>query len=162
MNHEELSDLEEIKKLKAKYFRFMDGKQWADLGSLFADEGVLDVREAFFARHPLTDEIQDNGLHGSTPPVLPIATGPAQVTVFARQALAAAVSFHEGFMPEIQLLSASSARGIWAMEDRLWFPPGDKVDSLHGWGHYHDDYVRVSGRWLIQHSRLTRLRVDVT
>ncbi len=31
------------------------------------------------------------------------------------------------------------------------------VEYLHGYGHYHEDYVRHDGRWLIRSLKLTRL-----
>ena len=31
---------------------------------------------------------------------------------------------HHGHMPEIELTSPTTAKGIWAMEDRVWWPAG--------------------------------------
>jgi hypothetical protein len=31
---------------------------------------------------------------------------------------------------------------------------------MHGWGHYHETYVKGDGGWRIQTLTLTRLRVD--
>ncbi|WP_121712109.1 nuclear transport factor 2 family protein [Streptomyces sp. E5N91] len=39
--------------------------------------------------------------------------------------------------------------------------PEAPFDSMHGFGHYHDDYRRTEGGWLIASSELTRLRLDI-
>lgn len=38
---------EEIRELKARYFRLMDTKRWGDYAKLFLDDSVFDVSEAF-------------------------------------------------------------------------------------------------------------------
>ena len=65
-------------------------------------------------------------------------------------------------MPEIVITSADTATGIWAMEDRLRWPPGGPLVAMHGWGHYHETYARSNGEWRIQTTTLRRLRVDIT
>jgi hypothetical protein len=61
-------------------------------------------------------------------------------------------------MPEIDITSPTTATGIWAMEDILQIPGGE--NRVQGWGHYHETYERIDGRWRIKTLRLTRLRVD--
>jgi hypothetical protein len=41
MNVEHLADIEAIKKLKARYFRLMDAKNWAEFGDVFTRDAVL-------------------------------------------------------------------------------------------------------------------------
>ncbi|MGE4306888.1 MAG: nuclear transport factor 2 family protein, partial [Novosphingobium sp.] len=43
---EALDDIEEIRKLKARYFRSLDSKDWDLYGSLFASDVVVDLRRA--------------------------------------------------------------------------------------------------------------------
>jgi len=69
---------------------------------------------------------------------------------------------NHGHTPEIELTSATTATGIWAMEDQLWWTNGDVEEHLHGYGHYHEQYRLEDGRWLISYRKLTRLRVDTT
>ena len=77
-------------------------------------------------------------------------------------ALADVETVHHGHMPEIDITSPTTASGIWAMEDRLRFPESMPISSVHGFGHYHDTYVKSDdGRWRIASSRLTRLRTEV-
>jgi hypothetical protein len=64
-------------------------------------------------------------------------------------------------MPEIELTSPKTAKGVWAMEDVLRWPDGAAIKTLHGYGHYHETYTRTAQGWLIQSSRLSRLRVDI-
>ena len=58
-------------------------------------------------------------------------------------------------------VTAVTATGTWAMEDRIWWPEGSPVRFLHGYGHYHETYVVTERGWRIATMRLTRLRVDV-
>ena len=64
-------------------------------------------------------------------------------------------------MAEIEILSPTTARAIFAMEDMLWWNPGGPFKHMHGYGHYHEEYVHEDGQWKISLNRLTRLRVDV-
>jgi len=41
-----LLDIEEVKRLKARYFRTLDRKQWDDWGQVFAKDALLEVPEA--------------------------------------------------------------------------------------------------------------------
>jgi hypothetical protein len=67
---------------------------------------------------------------------------------------------HHAHTPEIVLTSPTTATGIWAMEDMLWWNDGEKELHLHGYGHYHEEYRKEGGKWLISYRTLTRLRVD--
>ena len=66
---------------------------------------------------------------------------------------------HQVHAPEIELTSATTARGIWALNDVVRLVP---ALTLHGYGHYHETYQKIDGRWRIKASKLTRLREDVT
>jgi hypothetical protein len=61
-------------------------------------------------------------------------------------------------MPEIELTSETTARGIWQLEDFVRFAFGL---NMRGYGHYHETYVKIDGHWRIQSSKLTRLRADI-
>ncbi len=69
-------------------------------------------------------------------------------------------------MPDIEITSDGAAVGLWAMEDRLYrtkqHPLDDGSTYLHGFGHYHETYVRTSAGWRISSTRLTRLRVETS
>lgn len=135
---EALLEVEAIKQLKARYFRLMDTKQWLPFSQVFADDIVVDVSED---KHAPGDTI----------------TGRANVLDFIRKAIGKAITVHHGHMPEIELLSATEARGVWAMFDYVEFKPSR---GIRGYGHYHEEYRKEAGKWHISRLKLTRLRVD--
>ena len=132
-----MDDLEAIKQLKARYFRTMDTKDWEGMRAVFADDVVIDTT--------------DSG--GG------VVAGADEFLVFLRKTLQDVVTVHHGHMPEIEVTSSTTARGIWAMEDLLRWPNGTE---LRGYGHYHETYALIDGAWRIKTSRLTRLRMDFT
>ncbi len=134
-----------IHALKARYFRCMDTKDWAGLETVFAPDLVADFRAA-----TNTDD-ESQLTHGAAAYVAKLAP-----------ILQDVVTVHHGHMPEIVIESADAARGVWAMEDKLWPQPSSQLPfrMLHGYGHYHERYVRLDGEWRIAEITLTRLRVD--
>ena len=76
---------------------------------------------------------------------------------FLRETLAGTVTVHQGHMPEIDLTSATTATGIWALHDIVIWPNGMRLD---GYGHYHETYAKADGEWRITSSKLTRLHMD--
>jgi len=134
-----VDDIEAIRQLKARYFRLMDTKDWAAMREVFTPDVHV--------------EIADNAaMHDGVEPFM----------AMLEEALRDVVTVHHGHMPEIEVTSPTTATGIWAMEDHLRFPAGGPISELHGYGHYHETYVKVDGQWRIQSLRLDRLRLDVT
>jgi hypothetical protein len=134
----QLVDIEQIKQLKARYFRLMDLKQWDDWGMVFATDCVMEVPEA---------DMVNNGRQE-------IVTNVSTALVGARTA-------HHGHMPEIEITGNDTARGIWAMFDYVEWPENDGTRvGLQGYGHYREEYVREDGEWRIARIRLERLRID--
>jgi SnoaL-like domain len=132
-----LDAVEAIKQVKARYFRTLDTKDWGGFRLLLTDDMVLDTSTA-----------------GGT-----LVTGADAIVAFLLDVIGDVVTVHHGHMPEIELTSATTARGIWAMEDMLRWPDGQE---LHGYGHYHETYEKVDGVWRIKTLTLTRLRTDAT
>ncbi len=89
-----------------------------------------------------------------------VTKGNEAIAAFVRGAVDKVETVHHGHMPEIEILSPTTARGIWAMEDMLRWPVGSPIKSMHGYGHYHETYEKTGGQWLIKTITLTRLRVD--
>jgi len=133
-----VDDLEAIKQLKARYFRLMDTKDWEAM------------RREVFAHDVVVDTSSSGG---------GVIAGAAPFVAFLREAIGDVVTVHHGHMPEIELTSATTATGIWAMEDMLRWPNGME---LHGYGHYRETYEKVDGAWRIKSTTLTRLRTDFT
>ena len=131
-----MDDIEAIRQLKARYFRTMDTKDWAGMRQVFADDVVMDTSEA-----------GGSLIHGAD-----------EFMAFLEGALGGATTVHQGHMPEIELTSATTATGIWALNDIVIFPNGMRLD---GYGHYHETYRKnPSGRWQIASLLLTRIRID--
>ena len=136
--------IEEIKQVKARYYRCMDTKDWAGFAAVFAPDATVDF----------TPE-------GGNPTEW-TPSGAANILAFVRKVLDRALTVHHGHMPEIEVTSPTTARAIFAMEDLIWWPEGSRRKTLHGWGHYHETYEKIGGKWLIKTLKLTRLRVEET
>lgn len=132
--------IEAIKQTKARYFRFMDTKDRDGLASVFSRDAVLDHRDAEM------DEL---------------VVGRDAIADFITGVLTGVTTVHHGHMMEVELTSPTTAHAITAMEDELWWPEGGPISWMHGYGHYHEDYVLEDGAWRISLNRLTRLRHDV-
>ena len=146
--------IEEIKQLKARYFRAVDTKDAALLRSVFTDDATADYRGS--ATDPSSGI---NAVPGNTEEIV---RGGKAITDGVMTAVAHLVSTHHGCMPEISVTGETSATGIWPMVDLLRMKPGAPVKEMVGYGHYHETYRRENGAWKIQSLRLSRLRVDVT
>jgi hypothetical protein len=138
-------ELEQIRQLKARYFRFLDTKDWDSWRSVFADDLVAIVDNA----------VSTGGADGMPGPTV---QGADNFVPAVRDAIAQCVTVHHGHMPEIALTSATTATGIWAMEDIVRFPEGH---TLYGAGHYHETYTKNDGQWRIASLHLTRTRMVV-
>ena len=134
MDVKSLKQVEQIKKLKARYFRSVDMKLWEKLADVFTEDATVQ-----FATKA------NNVWQGRQQIVREIST-----------ALANATSIHHGHMPEIELTSEITATGIWAMSDYVLFAGR----TLRGCGHYEEDYVKEKGTWKIKRLRLIRLREE--
>lgn len=133
-----LLDIEQIKQLKARYFRFVDAKRWDDWATVFAVDAVLELPEGDL-----------------------VINGRGDIVAGVRGFMADARSVHHGHMPEIEITGPDTARGVWAMFDYVEWPEVDgRRNGLHGYGHYVEEYVREGGEWRIARTRLERLRVD--
>lgn len=138
---EQLLEIEAIKQLKARYFRLMDNKDWAGFADVFAEDVEVDV------------------MHDPTAPGDAIV-GREAVVEFIEGAVGKARTVHHGHMPEIELHAPDRATGVWAMFDHVEFQTPNGPRGIRGSGHYHEEYVKRDGRWLIFKLKLTRLRVD--
>ena len=138
-----LLDLEAIKTVKARYFRYMDTKEWDRWRTLFTDDVEVTV---------------DKGVTtfgGSADPHS--VKGADAFVASTRGKIHDCITVHHGHMPEIKLNSPDSATGIWAMEDILEWPG---QAAYRGFGHYTEQYRKeADGEWRISRLHLTRLKV---
>jgi hypothetical protein len=134
-----LNDLEQVKLLKTRYCRYLDGRQWDAMRALFTE---------------------DAGFEG-------LATAPpgATVDVFVtglETRFQNAVSAHHVHSPEIVFFSDTRARGIWPMWDYIeWpepmgFPGAPQARGFYGFGVYEEEYRKVGDVWKIAFVRLIR------
>ena len=71
--------------------------------------------------------------------------------------LGPATTVHRGGQPEI-VVDGDTATGVWAMDDRIWFPDGGPTLTGSGW--YEETYRRCDdGRWRIATMHLRRIRI---
>jgi len=136
---QQLIAVEEIKQLKARYFRLLDTKRWEEWGQVFTTDVRMEVPEAAVE-----------------------LDGRAAVVDNVSAALAGTQTVHHGHMPEIEITGPDTARGTWAMYDFVEWPPdadGNRV-GLNGYGHYFEEYRVEDGAWRIARTRLVRIRVD--
>lgn len=157
---ERLVAIEEIKQLKARYFRGMDTKDWDLFRSVFVEDVETDTSEAFTPLDCAGRAIEPTRPARAPDPALKIAGIDAFMKAQHRH-LDGMSTVHHGHMPEIEILSDTEATGIWAMEDKLRWPEGaGPMRLMHGYGHYREKYRKVDGKWRIASLKLTRLRVD--
>ncbi|MET7772224.1 nuclear transport factor 2 family protein [Nocardia sp. NPDC005366] len=135
-----LLEIEAIKQLKARYCRHLDAKDWQAWRAVFTDDFVSDTSQA-----------------GGE-----VVIGAEKFVAFTRNNLgkASQQTVHQVHAPEIELTSATTARGIWALQDVVRLVPALSI-TLYGYGHYRETYEKSDGHWRIKTSKLTRLREDI-
>jgi hypothetical protein len=137
---ETLFAVEQIRTLKARYFRFVDTKKWNELRALFTDDATVFFPEGFDAPRPI----------------------PEAMKFIAEVLDSPVVSVHSGYMPEIEIVDQDHAKAIWPMQDHMYWSSEKQnpfgVSEVHGAGHYHETYRREHGQWRISSLKLTRLR----
>lgn len=131
-------EIETIKQLKARYCRHLDAKDWSAWRTIFTEDFVSDTAEAGGA----------------------VIVGADDFVAFTRKNIGKPTqpTVHQVHAPEIELTSATTAQGVWALHDVVRLAPGL---NLNGYGHYHETYQKLDGQWRIKSSKLTRLREDI-
>jgi len=135
---ERLEAIEDIKLLKARYFRCLDTKDWRGFAALFTPDAVMDM----------------------TSEGAGVTTGNEEIAAFVQGVVGDVTTVHHGHTPEIEITSPTTANGIWAMEDKLRWPDDAPMGSMHGYGHYRETYEKLAAEWRIKTLELSRLRVD--
>ena len=132
---QQLSDLEDIRTLKHRYFRAIDTADAELLADLFTDDVAVDYRggtyRVRFAGRENMIEFLLNSFHSG------------------------AVAMHHGHMPEITLTGDNSAEGLWYLEDI--FVSVEAGTYTAGSAIYKDAYRRVDGRWKIARTEYDRV-----
>jgi hypothetical protein len=124
-------DVEEIKQLKARYFRCIDRKLWSEWPSIFAED-VVTCGQGFEIR------------------------GCQPIMEFTRERLEGATTVHHGHTLELWFDDERNAHGIWAMQDIVQFDGSGAREGFWGYGHYEDRYIRLDEGWRIARCELVR------
>ncbi len=133
MTPEDLVEIELIKRLKYRYMRCLDQKLWAEIRTCF----TTDV-EATYSGGAYT------------------FTGQDDVVAFLERSMGSTrfLSSHRVHHPEIDLRSAATATGTWAMDDVVVHL--DAEVTIRGAAFYTDEYAKVDGAWLIRRTGYLR------
>lgn len=128
-----LTEIEAIKRLKYRYLRCLDSKLWDELAECLTEDASCSY---------------SGGAHSYQ--------GRDAIIAFLREGLPATrLSMHQCHQPEIDILSETSASGIWALEDYLIDTEGKW--SMHGAAFYRDEYVKTGGDWKIRFTGYDRI-----
>lgn len=139
MTCDHLLVIEQVRRAKARYCRFVDTKRWDDFHGLFIVAPKIRVFD------PEGNSIAE------------FDTRDAFVTA-ARTLLDGAQSSHLVHNDEIDLVSTTEVQAIWAMEDMIVIsaPRPDQPSRLHGYGHYHERWILTPEGWRIASLELQR------
>ncbi len=137
---QQLSDFEDIRTLKHRYFRGIDTADMVLLRGLFTADVAVDYRGGNY-RVALTG--RDNMLE-----------------FLANSFHSGAMAMHHGHMPEITLTGPDSAEGIWYLEDI--FVSLEAKTHTAGSAIYRDAYRREDGQWKIARTEYDRVMELIT
>jgi hypothetical protein len=124
--------LEELRQLKYRYLRTLDGKEWDAFAGTLAEDAVADYGErlSFTGREAIVDYMRTT-------------LTPAIITV------------HQCHHPELTI-DGDTATGVWALDDTVIVTEHRIV--LRGAAHYEDRYARgADGTWRITRTGYRRL-----
>ena len=139
----QLLDIEEIKNLKARYFRLLDAKQWSGWTDVFSED------LEFVYADPSVMNVPPN----ATPTPEGAMVGRDELIAFVSAAMESVTTIHHGHMAEITLVDADTARGRWGLTNHCEFQDAEgSAHWLHGYGHYDEQYVRADDGWRIRRS----------
>lgn len=149
---EQLKAIEEIKQLKARYFRGVDTSDGELVRGILAKDCVLDYMGC--CTDPATGR--------DYLPAMNIVMRGKDSWSSDGLSSAGIVSVHHGHQCEVTLTSDTTASAIWSMTDRLYMPAGAAYSVMTGFGYYHETYERIDGAWKIKSIRIQRIRVEAS
>lgn len=150
---QQLHIIEQIKTVKARYFRGLDLKDRDILLTVFTDQVTFDFSEAM--HDPIT---------GYKP------SEPGQSVTFAKEVAVNAIlttmkdvlSVHQGSCPEIEIIDEYNVTAIWPMHDKVFYKEPTEYKETEGYGYYYDSYKYENNNWKISSTRLSRLWVNIS
>lgn len=136
MDVADLADLESIRFLKHRYMRCVDQKHYEELADCFAEDANTAYEGGMYSyqgREAILDFLR----------------------TMDRPTL---LTCHRVTQPEIELLSPTTARGIWALEETCH--DLESKESWHAAAFYTDEYVKIDGKWKIKSTGYKRTYED--
>lgn len=134
MTPEDLVEFEKIKRLKYRYVRLIDTKEWDELADLFVDDATASYGDGKYSYE-----------------------GKTAIMAFLSDAMASTnmLTSHKVHQPEIALTGPETAKATWGLEDVVVHL--DYSITIRGAAFYHDEYVKVGGDWKIKHTGYERV-----
>jgi hypothetical protein len=132
---QQLLDIEAIKRVKHAYFRCIDTGNFEEIAGLFHPDVTV-----YFKGGTYEWKLEGRDDY---------------VSSISQSFHTRSVGHHNGHHPEIEILSATEATGIWYLADKMWILNFDFFTS--GTAIYWDRYIKVDGRWSIRETRYERL-----
>lgn len=138
MRPEDLVEIEAIKRVKYRYLRCLDQKLWDELVDVLTPDCVANYSGGAYSY-----------------------SGRDAIIAFLRGAMGAEtfLSSHRCHHPEIDLLSPTTATGVWALDDVVIM--GDLDLTVRGAAFYTDGYVKADGRWRIDSTAYRRTYEEI-
>ena len=143
--------IEDIRQLKARYFRTVDTRDYPAMAETFCKDALFDFSECMTV-HPLGGEPV-----GSPGPVI---EGRDAIMAWIEASMRDFTSCHHGHCHEVTIDSETEAHGVIAINDEIRDASRTRR-LLAASGHYWERYRFEDGAWRIAHIRLTRLFNDV-
>ncbi len=134
--------IEEIKRLKYRYFRSLDLKAWDEFGDTLA----TDIR-ARYGTHAMKERLRFDDRD-------------AVVAFMTENLPQSVITVHVAHHPEIEV-DGTEAHGSWCFEDTVIVPDFDA--QIRGAGYYTDSYRKDSdGTWRIASTEYERIYEAMT
>jgi hypothetical protein len=122
---EQLLELEQIRRVEARYVDHADHLDWDGLAQLFTEDGWFaphsaEGKQIFLAegRAAIPDVLETSTPSGNQP-------------------------IHQLLTHEIDFHSLTEAHAVWAMADLIFRADGT---AMRGWGHYHVTYRKIANQ----------------
>lgn len=138
MTPEDLVEIEQIKRLKYRYCRFLDQKRFDAMDDVFTPDATASY---------------GGGTHE--------LAGSESIIDWLQQAIGSTsvLTSHLVSQPEIELVGAGEAIGVWALRDVVVLL--DLGLTIRGASYYEDRYRMIGRDWRIQHTGYRRLYEEI-
>jgi hypothetical protein len=124
-----LEEIEAIKQLKYRYWRYLDLKQWDALRELFLESATVSYGSGRYE-----------------------FSGRDAIMRFLVESLSAergSVTIHHGHHPEIEITGECTASGRWALYNYLYNVKQNRAMRIGAY--YHDEYEKDGTKWKFRH-----------